>query len=322
MKKIMLLFLTFLVSIFFLCSCSDKGKKELSSDKNADENTIVFTDDAGRKTELSKNPKKVAVLFSSLAETVTLAGGSVDVTVGEAVERGFASESAVLVDADAGKRIDTELLISENPDFVVGSYDIAAHRDLAQLLSDSGIPTALFHMESFDDYARIMKILCEIFDNEESYTENVEDVQKEIEEVLLRVPNEEAKSILFVRCSSSAKATKAKTKDENFVCAMLDELNTYNIAERAPVLLDGLSIEEIILQNPDYIFFSSMGEEESAREYMSSLLQSERWQTLDAVKNKNYVFLDKELFHFKPNNRWAVAYETLVNLLYGDEENE
>lgn len=65
-----------------------------------------------------------------------------------------------------------------------------------------------------------------------------------------------------------------------------------------------------------------MGDENSAREYMTSLLESEEWQTLDAVKNKKYVFLDKELFHFKPNNRWGEAYETLVNLLYGKKENE
>ena len=43
------------------------------------------------------------------------------------------------------------------------------------------------------------------------------------------------------------------------------ELGTYNIAENAPVLLDGLSQEEILMENPDYIFISTMGKEEAAR---------------------------------------------------------
>lgn len=322
MKRIILWILSLLSLLFLLCACSDRGGKEPLQQGDENNNTVVFTDDAQQKVCVSKNPEKVAVLFSSLAETVKLAGGKVDVTVGEAVERGFANESAVLVDDGAGKKIDAELLIAQKPDFVVGSYEIAAHRSVAELLSSAGIPTALFHMENFDDYSRIMEILCEVFDNEQSYTENVENVEKKIENALSKVPKTEKKSILFVRCASSAKATKAKTKKENFVCEMLDELNTYNIAESAPVLLDGLSIEEIIIQNPDYIFFSAMGDENSAREYMTSLLESEEWQTLDAVKNKKYVFLDKELFHFKPNNRWGEAYETLVNLLYGKKENE
>ena len=45
-------------------------------------------------------------------------------------------------------------------------------------------------------------------------------------------------------------ATKAKTADENFVCKMLNELGTYNIAENAPILLDGLSLSLIHI----YIF--------------------------------------------------------------------
>jgi len=100
---------------------------------------------------------------------------------------------------------------------------------------------------------------------------------------------------------------------------MLDEMNTYNIAENAKVLLDGLSAEEIILEDPDFIFFSAMGNEEAAKEYMTGVLESKEWQTLSAVKTGNFAFLDKELFQYKPNNRWGRAYKTLAELLYGQE---
>ena len=36
----------------------------------------------------------------------------------------------------------------------------------------------------------------------------------------------------------------------------------------------------------------------------------------------NYVFLSKELFHFKPNARWAEAYEYLAGLLYPELAHE
>ncbi len=311
MKKILIL-LCLALCFCFLCSCEEENKA-------SEDSHITFTDDAGAEITLLQKPKKVAALFSSHAEMVLLSGGSVDITVGEAAERGFVSEDTPLVDSGAGKSINTELLISHSPDLVIGSYDIASHRESAELLNTAGIPAALFHVENFNDYERVMKILCEIFDGKEQYEKNVVAVKAEIEEVLSSVPDGQKKKILFVRCASSAKATKAKTKNENFVCEMLDEMNTCNIAENAKVLLDGLSAEEIISEDPDFIFFSAMGNEEAAKKYMTGVLESKEWQTLSAVKTGKYAFLDKELFQYKPNNRWGRAYRTLAELLYGQE---
>lgn len=311
MKRFSALVLLLLVIILLVCCTSDKG------DVSAGEYYVTFTDDNGTNISFAEKPKKAAVLFSSYAQMVLLSGGSVDVTVGETLERGFAKEGTPLVDDGAGKKINTELLIAQKPDIVIGSYDIAAHRETAELLNKSGIPTALFRVESFSDYERVMRILCDIFEGDELYEKNVEKVKKEIDIILSSIPKGQKKKILFVRCSSSSKATKAKTKDESFVCGMLDEMNTYNIAENAHVLLDGLSIEEIIAENPDCIFFSTMGDEDAAKKYMTGVLESDEWQTLTAVKKGNYTFLDKELFQYKPNNRWDEAYKILAELLYG-----
>ena len=50
-----------------------------------------FTDDTGACFSMPIKPKKVAVLTSSLADLWITAGGHVDITVGETVERGFTS---------------------------------------------------------------------------------------------------------------------------------------------------------------------------------------------------------------------------------------
>lgn len=130
---------------------------------------------------------------------------------------------------------------------------------------------------------------------------------------------EEQPDILFIRAGSKYSATKAKTAAENFVCAMLRELGTYNIAENAPVLLDGLSLEEILLADPDYIFISTMGDEAAARAYMDEVLAGEAWQSLTAIREGRWTYLPKELFQFKPNARWDEAYAYLAALLRGEE---
>ena len=101
---------------------------------------------------------------------------------------------------------------------------------------------------------------------------------------------------------------------------MLGELGCENIADSAPLLLDGLSIEAILKENPDYIFFSPMGDEESSKAYMESVLKDPLWQSLDAVKAGKYTYLPKDMFQYKPNARWADAYRFLSELLY--EKNE
>ncbi len=278
----------------------------------------AFTDDSGRSVSLKFRPKKVAVLFSSYAEMWTLAGGEVGVTVGESIERGFAPEGTPLVDAGAGKTIDREALLAAEPDLVIASADIAAQAELAAYLDTVGIPCALFRVDCFADYAAAMQHLCEITVRRDLYEKNVTEVGAQIEKILAEVDKNAAPRILFVRCGSSYGATKAKVASENFVCKMLDELGAVNIADAAPELSDGLALEAILAADPEVIFFSTMGNEKKSREYMDSVLAGEAWQTLSAVRAGRYLYLDKNLFQFKPNARWGEAYKFLAEYLYGE----
>lgn len=283
----------------------------------ADSNYYTFTDHSGNTVVLNQKPQKVAVLFSSFADIWVTAGGTVDITVAEAVERGFADGTAVLVDGGAGKTINTELLVASQPDFVILSADIAAQQETAQLLKTAGIPCATFRVESFEDYLAVLKICTDITGKTENYTTCGTDVQQHIEQLLNGINTDGAdKKILFIRAGSGASATKAKTAEDHFAAAMLKQLGTYNIAENAPVLLDGLSLEEIIIQNPEYIFISTMGDENAAKQYIESVFSQPQWQAVSAVKEKKYIFLPKDMFQYKPNSQWDKAYKYLIDIIY------
>lgn len=280
---------------------------------------LVVTDDTGSQVWVPERPRRVAVLLSSLADLWISAGGTVDITVGEAVERGFAPETAVLVDSGAGKTIHTEALMAAQPDLVLYSSDLAGQRDCAQLLKTAGIPAIGFGIECFEDYLRVLKIATDILDTPERYEAYGVKVQQEIEDLIcLAQGQENAPSFLFIRAGSTAKVTKAKTKENHFVCAMLDVLGGENIADKAPILLDGLSVEEILLADPEHIFYTTMGDESAAHAYMDSLTADPVWSRLTAVQAGRVYGLPKELFQYKPNARWAEAYAYLIRLLYGD----
>lgn len=280
----------------------------------------TFTDSTGAEVTLSAQPKTAAILFSSYAEIWQLAGGEVSVTVGESVERGFADDSAILVDPSAGHGdLDLETLTAAQPDLVIGTADYEGQVAAVEFCREAGIPAASFQVETFRDYLEVLKIFCDLTGKQENYETYGTAVEAEIETILSRTEEYlaqggERQRILFVRAGSSLRSTKAKTADDNFVCVMLEELGAENIADSG--LLGDLSVEVILTENPDYLFITTMGDEAAAMDSMNALLQTEGWAQLDCVTEGNYQYLPKDLFHFKPNGRWAEAYRYLTEILY------
>ena len=310
MKNQKKLFFLTLILVFAFMSLVGCAKTE------GEEPFITFSDSVGKEVVLYKQPENVAVLFSSFADMWHLAGGKVSVTVGESVERGICEPSVLLVDKGAGKSINLDLLISYKPDLVICSADIAAQSSLSDILEAADIPCANFRVESFSDYLRVLDIMTDITGNKDAYKTYGTDLKESIDALMSELAYEDKKSMLFIRAGTTPKATKAKRAEDHFAAKMLEELGVYNIADNAEVLLDGLSIEEILRADPDCIFITTMGNEELSKAYMDSLLSDTVWQSLDAVKNKNCYYLPKELFQFKPNGRWYEAYYALWEILY------
>ena len=302
-----------------------ESQPEVSSDSSVTEEEpasaetsmpYTFTDSMGHTVTLEEKPETVAVLFSSFADLWQLAGGEVDITVGESIERGFVGDDVLLVDDGAGKTIDNELLLSYEPDLVIGSSDLEAQAETIDLCTDAGIPAAGFRVESFSDYLSVLSILTDITGDKESYEQNGVQVGERIDAMLSDLDfSDKGYDILFIRAGSQYSSTKAKGTEDNFVCGMLAELGLHNIADDAPVLLDVLSLEEIITADPDYIFISTMGNEDAAKEYMEGVFAEDGYRQLTAVEQGNYAFLPKDLFQFKPNARWDEAYQYLIDLV-------
>lgn len=303
-------------------SISSPVATDTPSDESEMEYPYTFTDSLGGKITLDKKPEKVAILFSSYADIWVTAGGKTEITVGESVERGFADSSAVLVDSSAGHTtIDLETLTEANPDLVIGTADFECQVEAVEFCREAGIPAAAFRVEKFEDYLEVLKIFCNLTGRMELYAVHGEQVKERIDALKVAVSehiNENGinTDILFVRSGSSAKSAKAKTAEDNFACAMLEELGVRNIAETKTSLTGELSLEVILEANPDYLFITTMGDENAAKDYMNSLLASDGWSELDCVSEGNYCYLPKELFHFKPNASWVEAYEYLARVLY------
>ena len=260
---------------------------------------------------------KTACLNSSLADLWQLAGGSVDITVEESVERGFASPEALLVDSASGRNINTELLVAAEPALVIGSADTASHVRLSSFLDKAGIDMILVDMDSFDDFLSVFHTLTDITGRSDLYEKYGEGQKTAIEGIIAKAAGYESKPrVLFVRAGSAFSYVKAKRADDHFAAKIIEDLGAVNIADEYGMLTDSLSLEAVLESNADKILVVPQGDEDASIAYITDLFSQPGWRDVRAIENGSVYFLPKELFHFKPNGRWAEAYEMMEEVLY------
>jgi iron complex transport system substrate-binding protein len=264
---------------------------------------ITFTDALGYSITVD-NPQKVAAVTGSFAETWLLAGGELAALTEDAYSERGIEPSDTTEDLGAMKSPDVERMILAGIDFVILSAKISEHVKLRDTLEQAGMTTAYFSVETFDDYLAMLEICTDITGRADLYETNGTTIQRQIDAALAKKEGEEAPSVLLIRAYSTGAKAKGRT---NMTGAMLEDL------------LEELSLEEIILNDPDYIFVTTMGaSEEAALQTLAEWIQaSPAWSELSAVKNGRYFVLPRNLFHYKPNNRWGESYTVLAEILYG-----
>ncbi len=287
-------------------------------ESTASEAWYTFEDSLGNPVVLQEQPQRVISLMGSYAETWMLAGGELVGVTDDAVdERNLQlSEDVKIIGTQHSPNL--EEILGLSPDFVLLSADIDEHLQLAETLEKAEIPHAFFKVEYFDEYLDMLKICTDITGREDLYQQNGLDVQEQIDQVLAKIPEagDDKPTVLFLR----AMTTKAKAKaGDNMTCKMLEDLGTVNIAAQDPSLLEDLSMEKILMDDPDYIFAVPMGDTEKSLQALKDNIESNpAWASLSAVQNGRYVILPKDLFHYKPNARWGESYEYLAKILYPD----
>ena len=313
MKRIIAVFTIFclLISVTACGTVNDSSDDTKVSDGIQITDDVQITDALGNKTTVSKNSKDVS-LYGSFSECWLLSGGKlVGVTEDAITEHELDVGDAKTV--GTVKHINLESVVALNPDYVILSADLTAHLSLQDSLDSMGLAYGYFKVHTFADYKALMAQFCGINGRSDLFEQNVTAVESKITEIMQKIPVTD-KSVLLIRAFSTG--MKAK-RDETVAGMILSEFGLYNIADSDNSLLEDLSLEEIVKANPDYIFVTTMGDEQDAYTYLeNNLLNHPAFTELGAVKGANYHVLPKKLFHYKPNNRWSKSYEHLAKLVF------
>ena len=306
MKKTIAILLC--ISVLLLaCACGEE--KQTAPEAEG----VTVTDVYGSSAVLTAD-SRVAFAQTSFAQCWVLAGGEpAGVTLDAVEDRGMRFTGEVEIIGTV-KSVDLEKLVALEPDYVVLSADLTAHTELKDSLEQMGIACGYFQVDTFEDYKAMMSQFCAVTGRDDLYEQNVSQVEETIERVRAAIPAENGDSVLLLRAYSTG--VKAKT-DDNLAGQILKEFHLENIADKTPSLLEELSIEQIIKEDPRYIFVLTMGDEQAAMDYMRQNVENDpAWGSLTAVKEGRYLFLPQDLFHYKPNERWGESYEYLAEIIY------
>ena len=282
-----------------------------------DGTTLTFTDDLDREVTVPVQPQRVAVLLGSYADVWCLAGGQD--TLVAAADDAWTDFDLNLGDevANLGSLMEPNLeeLIAAQPDLVIASSNTTSNVELLPSLEDLGVPVIYFGVNSFNDYLEMLDVCTQITGQTQNYQTYGLDVQAQVEKAKEQ-DDGSAPTVLLLRSASTS--CKVKNSKGTVLGEILVDLGAVNIADSDTSLLEDLSMERIIADDPDYIFVVFQGSDQDAAQKTldAALTSNPAWDTLSAVQNGNFYLMEKELYHLKPNARWGEAYQKVADILY------
>ena len=317
MKKYISVIAAAICVAMMLCLFSACGSAE--APRNGD--SVTFTDALGRKVTVPKEPQRVVALIGSFADVWMLAGGSVCATAEDAWED-FGLELPNAVNIGGAHSPNLELIFSANPDFVIASASTSSNVEMKETLEAAGITVAYFDVDNFEDYLVMLDICTELTGRKDLYEKNGLEIRSRIEatkrDMEAHALPENQRTVLLLRAHSGS--VKAKGSEGTILGEMLADLGCINIADSDSSLLEALSVESVIRQEPYRIFVVTMGNDtQKAVDNLNQMMvENPAWGTLEAVSEGRLHLMDRKLFNIKPNEEWATSYEQLSEILLAE----
>lgn len=285
-------------------------------------NSVVFTDARGKKVTIKKNPKRVICLYNSYLDIWDSCGGKVIGRVEEAEEKPVKNaESAQVVGTPGSPSL--EKILALKPDLVIATDEFKNQAAMVPVLEQNNIQVIALANTYLKDYYMTLRLFSGITGKEDLYKKYLTKVKKNVDKIITEAPKNKKYKILII--FATAKGITVRNSN-SMLGEMLKDLHTVNVSDTEADSSEAkvFSMEKIIQENPDFIFVQAMGsdKEKIMEKLKEDVENNPAWSSLDAVKNKRYIILPKDLYLYKPNARYAEAYEGLAKILYPDVFNK
>ncbi len=298
------------------------------------EDSVTFKDATskdGSTVTIKKNPAKVLNLYASFTTLWYEAGGSVIGCIGgtssqelykEYIGRDITKDEGMTVVAtsSSGKKWDTEKIVALNPELIICSTAMSGYSTVEAPAKAANIPVIAMKYDDFSDYLKWFKVFCNLSGHPELWDSVAMKALDDVVDVLCEIPDEGAPRVF----SMFANASKLEANTSlTVVGGMVSAMKAKNIVDdwenSAGAGRLEINLETVFAANPDIIVVQCHAGIDAAKEQVKKTYgDNPVWQSLRAVQNGKVFYLEKTLFHNKPNSRFAEAYQKLAEILYPD----
>lgn len=288
--------------------------------------TVTCCNFFGKKNILKKNPKRVIVCYTSMVSLWYLSGGKAVAIPNNRgiINKNLPVEVRALPRIGSFSHLNIEKIVSLKPDLVIlsafsGGGSVAGNTNL---LKSTGIETLSVYYGNYAGFLAVLNIFCHINGTRLKQNEKIKKIVEQVDmitEKAAKLKSPRFLSIFFSGRGVSAELNKANTAQ---IASML---NATNIVEKFGKSIPGsripFSMEKIIMEDPDIILVTTMGESKKLKARLKKGMMADPvWKSMRAVKSGNVHFLPNNLFLYKANEHYGQSFKYLAKLLYPQEK--
>ena len=329
-----------LLAVLLLFGCAENAPTETAEDLRAallsaaedvtvTDTSVIFTDAVGERREIAKNPENTVSLYASFTTLWYEAGGQVRGCIGgdtarnlykEHIGRDITADPDMTVAANSASsgKWSVERIIALRPSLILCSVAMDGYAVIKNPAAAAGIPVVAVDYDTFEDYLKWFKVFCHLNDRADLWDSVALPVLNEVVQCIASLPENETQQVfaMFADYNSLQANTSGTVVGE-----MISLLGGVNIAD-SPYTADAeripVNLETVYAADPDVIVVQCHADAASAKRIVEETYGDNAvWQALRAVREGRVYYLDKSLFHNKPNSRFGEAYRTLADILYG-----
>lgn len=287
------------------------------------ESDVTFTDGLGQTVTIAKNPQRVVGLYTSHTALWYEAGGTIVGRIKTADSDSqlpadaLAAEIAIVATSSSGSKISVETVLSANPDLVILGTAMSQPNLVAPLRA-ANVQTIVVDYNDLYDYLKWFKVFANLNSQPQLYDAVAKPALQAALDVLRQAPTKDNPSVF---CMFGGTTSLQANLSASMVGGMVDAMGAINIADSwsnpdGAERID-ISLEALVTADPDFILVQCMGGEDEVRELVAATYGSNpAWNALSAVKSGKVIYLQRDLFGYKPHGRFGEAYRTMGAILY------
>ncbi|MFK7730877.1 MAG: cobalamin-binding protein [Pseudomonadales bacterium] len=247
-------------------------------------NPIEVTDFLGRNLQLQAPAERVIALAPHIVENVYSAGAG-DKLVGVVSYSNFPKEAQSIPIVGGYKSYSVETIIALKPDLILmwasGNGDKAL-----QQLSALGFTVYVDELSSLDDIAKFVQHIGQMTGTEDTANESVNEYVQELTSLRDEHSQSAAVSVFYQVWNEPLQTINGK----HIINDVIGLCGGKNIFSDAAVLAPKISLESVIVADPQVIVASGM--DEARPEWLDDW---RKWPQLQAVKREHVYFIPPDL---------------------------